>query len=613
MIDEDLIFQQLGKRVKFSNNKNFGWIFWGLVFLICLNYFFWLQFFVKQDLLLAESAMKYLTYFSFPPRGSIIDRYGKIIATAEKSFDVYIDLTNYNNNYNNNFDNLKGNIFFRGNQLIVRNVDRDIALDLLVKEKKSSFLRVVPSYQRKYFFTEEVGNLIGFMGLPTNKENQFHQEEFIGKTGLELTYQNYLRGSLGKIVYKKESDKNLKKIKEITPQPGNNLVLTIDVDFQKKAYELIKKYFNEHGYQKGAFIVFDPNNGEVISLISYPSYNPSWLLDKEKVKMVLNNRQQPLFNRVVSGLYAPGSTIKPVVAAAALEEKIISPTTKIYASGELRIPNPYFPGQFSIFKDNKVHGWTEVRKAIADSVNIYFYVVAGGYPYPSEEIPIKNGLGIYRLIKYWQLFNIGQKTNIDLVGEKKGFLPSPESKKENLTNKIWRLGDTYNVAIGQGDLLVTPLQIAIWTGALATNKIYQPFLVKQITNSRNEIIFKREPVLIKENLISQDTLKIIQEGMRQTVSQGTAKILNTLPVKVAGKSGTPEIYGKRRLNAIFTGYFPYENPKIVMTLLIEDVALGSVATLPLYYDLVKTYLELNRNKNSFLETNFNEKEKYLIR
>lgn len=591
MIDEDLIFQQLGKRVKLSKNRNFGWIFWGLIFFICLVYFSWLQFFVKQDLLLAESAMKYLTYFSFPPRGSIIDRYGRTIATAEKSFDIYIDLANYSNK----LSNLKGNIFFRGNQLIARNVDRDIALDLIVKEKDSPFLKVVPSYQRKYLFTEEVGNLIGFIGLPTDKENQFHQEEFIGKTGLELTYQDYLRGTLGEIVFKKEPDKKLKKIKETLPQPGNDLILTIDAEFQKKAYALIKEYFNEHGYQKGAFIAFDPNNGEVISLISYPSYDPNWLLDKEKAKMVLNNRQQPLFNRVVSGLYAPGSTIKPIVAAAALEEKVVSPTTKIYASGELRIPNPYFPGQYSVFKDNKVHGWTDIRKAIADSVNIYFYVVGGGYPYPSEEIPIRNGLGIYKLLKYWQLFNLGKKTNIDLSGEKEGFLPSPETKKGNLANKTWRLGDTYNVAIGQGDLLVTPLQIAVWTGALATNKIYQPFLVKRIIKPTGEVLFNRQPTLIKENLISPDNLRIIQEGMRQTVTQGTAKILNTLPVKIAGKSGTPEIFGKKRLNAIFTGYFPYENPKIVMTLLIEDVPLGSVATLPLYRELVKAYLELENN------------------
>lgn len=597
MIDEDLIFQQSGKKVKLSNNKNFGWFFLCLVFSICLVYFFWLQFFLKQDLLLAESAMRYLVYFSFPPRGLIIDRYGKVIATAEKSFDVYIDLTDYQNN----LSNLKGNIFFRGNQLIVRNIDREVALDLIIKEKKSTSFKVIPSYQRKYLFAEEIGNLIGFVGLPTNKENQFHQEEFIGKSGLELVYQDYLRGSLGEVVYKKENNR-LKLIKETMPQPGNNLILTLDVEFQKKAYMLMKEYFEKHGYQKGAFIAFDPNNGEVISLISYPPYDPNWLLDKEKAKKVLSDWRQPLFNRVISGLYSPGSTIKPIVAIAALEEKIVLPTTKIYASGELKIPNPYFPSQYSIFKDNKVHGWTDIRKAIADSVNIYFYVVAGGYPYPSQEIPIKNGLGIYRLIKYWQLFNLGQKTNIDLHGEKKGFLPSPETKKESLSNKTWRLGDTYNVAIGQGDLLVTPLQIAIWTGVLATNKIYQPYLVKQITNSRGEIVFKRQPILLKENLVSLDNLKIVQEGMRQTVTQGTAKMLNSLPVKIAGKSGTPEILGKKRLNAIFTGYFPYEDPKIVMTLLIEDVPLGSVATLPLYYELVKTYLKLNQGGNILEKT-----------
>jgi penicillin-binding protein 2 len=372
------------------------------------------------------------------------------------------------------------------------------------------------------------------------------------------------------------------------------------MDFQQKAYELIKNYLQENNYRKSAFIALNPQTGEIISLISYPSYDPNWFLENpEKVNQILKDKNQPLFNRVIGGLYAPGSTIKLIVAAGALEEKIVSPETKIYANGELKIPNPYFPGTYSIFKDNKVHGWTDIYKAIADSVNIYFYVVGGGYLYPSAEIPIKNGLGIEILNKYWKLFGLGQKSGVDLLGEKEGFLPSPETKAKNIFDPVWRLGDTYNVSIGQGDLLVTPLQIALWTSAMATNKIYQPFLVKKIIDDHNQIIFDRSPKIIKENLIKAENLRIIQEGMRRTVTSGTAQILNDLPVEVAGKSGTPEIYGKKKLNAIFTGYFPYQKPEIVMTLLIEDVPIGSVATLPLYKDLVKTYLELKYGRNTF--------------
>ncbi len=593
MIDEDLIFQQSGKRIKVSNNRNISWIFLSLIFFISFFYFLFLQFFLKKDLILAESSMKYLTYFSFPRRGIIFDRFGRVLAMAESSFDVYIDLSKYKNEP----ISLEGNFFYRGNQLIIRSVDREKALDLIIKEDQSNYLKVIPSYHRRYLSDESIGNLVGYVGFPAKDQTQFHPEEFIGKTGLELVYQDYLRGRPGEIIYQKESNESLKKIRETPSLPGANLVLTIDSQFQQKAYELIKDYFQRNNYQKGAFIVLDPNSGEIISLISYPSYDPNWLLDKKKALLVLNDPNQPLFNRVISGLYSPGSTIKPLVAIAALEEKIVSPTTKIYSSGELKIPNPYFPGRYSVFKDNKIHGWTDIRKAIADSVNIYFYVVAGGYPYPSSEIPISKGLGISKLFHYWQLFNLGQKTGIDLNGEKEGFLPSPEKKGQNLVDKIWRLGDTYNVAIGQGDVLVTPLQIALWTSALATNRIYQPFLVKKIIDNNGQVIFTKQPVIIKDRLVSPENLKIVQEGMRQTVTNGTAKMLNDLEVKIAGKSGTPEILGKKKLNAIFTGYFPYEKPEVVMTLLIENVPIGSVATLPLYKELVKAYIELNRERN----------------
>jgi len=599
MIDEEILFQPSGKKIKISQFKNQSVFFFLfiLVFLISFSYFLYLQFFLKEKYLTIEKNIRTVTYFIFSPRGKIFDRSGKILADSKPTFDAYIDL----NKIKELPFEIKGKFFYRGTQLIVRDIDQKTALTLLTK--KIDGLEIVPSFKRVYFGKEEIGNLIGYVGFPKEDEKNYYQEEFVGKSGIELSYQNYLHGKAGEIVYEREGEK-LKKIQETEPQPGKNLVLTIDFEFQKKAYELIKNYLQEHNYQKAVFIALNPKNGEIISLISYPSYDPNWFLENpEKVRQILKDKNQPLFNRAVSGLYAPGSTIKLIVAAGALEEKIISPQAKIYAAGEIKIPNPYFPGTYSIFKDNKIHGWTDIKKAIADSVNVYFYVIGGGYPYNDLETDPPNlkikGLGINLLNKYWRLFNLGQKSGIDLLGEKEGFLPSPETKAKNLLDPYWRLGDTYNVSIGQGDILVTPLQIALWTSAFATNKIYQPFLVKKIIDENGKIIFERTPKILRENIIKEENLKIIQEGMRMTVTQGTAKILNDLPVKVAGKSGTPEIFGKKKLNAIFTGYFPYENPEIVMTLLIEDVPIGSVATLPLYKELVKAYLELNYGRNNF--------------
>jgi len=587
---EDLFFELQGKKIKLSNfDKERLFIFlFILIFFINIFYFLFLQFNFKEKALKIYKNLGVERYFYFAPRGKIFDRNFQILVDSEQTFDVYIDL---NKVQNFNFQNHK-KIFYRGNLVIIRDFEREKALSLMTN--KIEGIKILPSFKRKYFIHEEMGNIIGYIGFPSEKDNNYYSEEFIGKSGLELTYQEYLRGLLGEVVYKKG-----KKIKETNFLPGKNLILTIDYQFQKKAYELIDNYLKENNYKKAVFIALDPRSGEVISLISYPSYDPTWFLENsEKVKQVLKDKNEPLFNRAIGGFYAPGSTIKLIVAAAALEEKIINPQTKIYAAGQIKIPNPYIPGTYSIFKDNKIHGWTDIKKAIADSVNVYFYVVGGGYPYDDLETDPPNlkikGLGINLLNKYWRLFNLGQKSGIDLLGEKEGFLPSPETKAKNLFDPYWRLGDTYNVSIGQGDILVTPLQIALWTSAFATNKIYQPFIVKKIIDENGKIIFERKPKILRENIIKEENLKIIQEGMRMTVTQGTAKILNDLPVKIAGKSGTPEIFGKKKLNAIFTGFFPYENPEIVMTLLIEDVPLGSVATLPLYKELVKAYLELKK-------------------
>jgi penicillin-binding protein 2 len=599
MLDEEIIFQPFGKRLKTSQLKfeKFFFFLFFLVFLICFSYFFYLQVFFKEKFLTLEKNINKIVYFIFPARGKIFDRNGKIIADSLPTFDAYIDLKKIDKIP---FE-LKGSFFYRGNQLIVRDIDREIALKFLIK--KIDGLEIVPSFKRIYFGEEAFGNLIGYLGFPDEDDQNYYQEEFVGKSGIEFSYQNYLHGKAGEIVYKREN-KSLKKISEFNPQPGKNLVLTIDFNFQKKAYELIKNYLQEHNYQKAVFIALNPKNGEVISLISYPSYDSNWFLkDKEKVLKIFKDQNNPLFNRAISGIYAPGSTIKLIVAAGALEEKIISPQVKIYSAGQIKIPNPYFPGTYSIFKDNKIHGWTDIKKAIADSVNVYFYVIGGGYPYNDLQTDPSNikikGLGIQLLNKYWKLFHLGEKLGIDIIGEKNGFLPSPENTHNNIFDNSWRLGDTYNVSIGQGDVLVTPLQISAWTAAFATNKICKPYLVKKIIDEKGKIILEKTPQILRENLIKEENLKIIQEGMRMTVTQGTAKILNDLPVKVAGKSGTPEIFGKKKLNAIFTGYFPYEDPQIVMTLLIENVPLGSVATLPLYKELVKAYLELNHERNNF--------------
>jgi len=540
------------------------------------------------------------------PRGLIYDRNNKIIADNIPSFDLVANLLALSNEdleYINKIiteNNLNYEII--DNTLYVKNLKKEAAFQLMIKYSNSFDVRVTNSFIRRHKFDESLGNLIGYVGFPDETEIEdfkVEPQDFVGKTGIEKKYQNYLKGKDGSLEIEKDVKSDIIKIiKKTAPKSGYNLKLTIDADFQKKAYEIMDKYMKERGYKKGGAIMMNPHTGEILALISYPSFESNAFIenDKEKIKEILSNPSHPLFNRIVSGLYAPGSVIKPILAAGALEEKIISPDKKIYASGSIKIPNPYVPNTYSIFRDWKVHGWTDMRKAIANSVNIYFYTIGGGY---GDQI----GLGIYRIKKYFELFGLGKKTNIDFPGEKEGFLPDPETKKKNILDPIWRLGDTYNISIGQGDLTVTPLQIAVFTSALVTNKLIVPFLVKEILDENNRPIFIKKTQIVKEKLISEENLKIIQEGMRMTVTEGTAKILNDFPIPIAGKSGTPQILGKKKLNAFFTGYAPYPNPEIVLVVFIEEVPEGSVATLPLYKELIKLYFQ-NHPQYKNLFTNY---------
>jgi penicillin-binding protein 2 len=597
-VEEELLtgsFSQQFKKIKFSR-----YLFFIFIFIYLIIFIFYFKIFIlphQRWLILANKN----NTFEIPltaPRGLILDRNNKILATNENSYDILIDLNFIKNEEIDFFQEVINknnlNFFINNNQLIIKDIPKDLASQLLVRYNNVLEVRLVDSYQRKYPLQEGFGNLIGYLGFPSQEEidkDNLDPNIYIGKLGLEKYYEQYLRGQYGLIVFEKDNKLNIiRKVKNIEPQPGNNLRLTIDSEFQKKAYELMDKYMKENNYRKGGLIVMNPWTGEILSLISYPDFDNNYFITKHpKVKEILKNENQPLFNRNISGLYAPGSVVKPLVAVGALEEKIIDPEKKIYSSGELKIPNPYFPGQFSVFKDWKIHGWVNMKEAIANSVNVYFYTIGGGY----QE---QKGLGVNNLKKYFQLFGLGEKTGIDFLGEKDGFLPDPETKKNSNLDKTWRLGDTYNLSIGQGDLLVTPLQIAVFTSALATNMLVKPYLVKEIIDNHQRLLFKSQPVIIKKNLVNEKNLKIIQEGMRMTVTEGTAKILNSASVNIAGKSGTPEILGKRKLNAFFTGYAPYEKPEIVMTLFIEEVPLGSVATLPLYRELIDLYFSLHENK-----------------
>jgi penicillin-binding protein 2 len=334
---------------------------------------------------------------------------------------------------------------------------------------------------------------------------------------------------------------------------------SLDAKIQQDLFNSIQKLSESHGFTGGAGVVMDIHSGEILSLVSYPEFNGEILSlgeDKNIINNYITDKRKLFLNRAVSGLYAPGSIVKPFFALGALMEGIISPEKSIFSAGSISIPNPYDPSKPTIFKDWKAHGWTAMREAIAVSSDVYFYSIGGGFDGQA-------GLGIARLEKYSRLFNIGEKTGVDLPTEKSGVIPNPEWKAKNFKGEAWRVGNTYHTSIGQYGFQVTPLEMARATSTLANGgTVLTPHLLLEDKDMEAKV---------SKIDLDKEQLKVIYEGMRMTVTEGTAGPLNVPYVKVAAKTGTAQIgVLKNRVNSWVVGYFPYENPKYSFAIFLED-------------------------------------------
>lgn len=297
-----------------------------------------------------------------------------------------------------------------------------------------------------------------------------------------------------------------------------------------------------------------------------------------------------------SGLYTPGSIVKPLFALAALAEGVITPEKQIESTGELKVPNPYRPGEFTVFKDWKAHGYTDMREAIAVSSDVYFYQVGGGFPG-------QKGLGIDNIDKYSQMFGFGDTLEGTFFSGKKGVVPTPEWKKQNFNGDIWRVGDTYNTAIGQYGFQVTPIQAVRATAALANSgKLITPTLVSEKTKKEliakgdiSESEFRSIQTEIRQVPVTQEAYyRVVREGMRQTVTGGTIQLLNVPYVKVAGKSGTAQLgVAKKQINSWAVGFFPAEEPRYAFAVLLErgpsTATEGATAAVSLWLEWMNLY------------------------
>jgi len=448
---------------------------------------------------------------------------------------------------------------------------------------------------RNYIFSQDFAPILGYTGKINKNELEdslgYAGNDYIGKTGLEKFYEYALRGTSGKMEAIKNSIGVVKGEKTISPAiPGKSLILNIDSDLQQKVYEALEKSIKNIGAKKGAAVAMDPRTGAVLALVSYPSYDNNLFSQGISVadyNKIQNDSSQPLFNRAISAQYPTGSTIKPFEASGALQEEIISPDKLINDPGYILIHSKYDPSIVYRFGGVTPHGLVDMRKAIAVSSNIYFYTLGGGYG-------DQQGLGPTRIKKYLELFGWGNKTGIDLPGEFQGFIPTPEWKQQTKKESWWD-GDTYNLSIGQSDLMVTPLQVASAYCAIANNgTLYKPQIVQRIIDGSTEspqVVDKFEPEIIRQNFIDSENLQIVREGMRDAVqkSYGGSAILNDLPISVASKTGTAETSKAGHFNTWTSAFAPYDNPEIVLTVTIEDVQGLRSATLPVAHDVLQWY------------------------
>ncbi|MDP3998975.1 MAG: penicillin-binding transpeptidase domain-containing protein [bacterium] len=451
-------------------------------------------------------------------------------------------------------------------------------------------VEIINDFKRHYLEGPAFAHVLGYLG-------QDSANKIVGKTGLENFYDSFLRGQDGeRIVYRDALGNALDEKINSLPADGYRLNTTLDAGLQTYFYDRLAAALNSLGSRGAVGIALNPQNGEVLAMVNLPSFNNNIFVESghnaEKFR-VLNSSGHPLFNRSVSGAYNPGSTIKPLVALAALSEGVIDVKKQIFSAGFIEIPNPYFPDKPSRFLDWKPHGWVDLYSALARSSNVYFYEIGGGFN-------DTKGLGIEKLKEWWLKFGLGQKTNIDLPSEDNGFLPDPELKEQK-SRDIWRIGDTYNVSIGQGDLLVTPIQLINFIATIANGgKLYQPYVVKNIIGPDNEIAKENNLSILSDYSSLGGYIAEVQEGMNDAVDKpyGTAHLLSDLPVAVSAKTGSAQILNNTQTNAFFVGYLPAEalakagaplDKQIAILVLIENAREGSLNAVPVAKDVLNWY------------------------
>lgn len=473
--------------------------------------------------------------------------------------------------------------------LLKNNLDQQMVTK--IEEQRRYMPEVMLSVQpiRNYPYHELAVHVLGYVGEVSSYEieqglfKNITQGSLVGKGGLEKTYDKYLRGEDGAFMEEVDVAGNVvKHYDSVQPIPGKNLKLTIDYELQKELEAFTDKHLAflrssgiAPGARAAAVVAIDPRNGAVRAMVSRPGYDPNWFvhgISSKNWNSINNDPNYPMNNKVITGEYPPGSTFKIVTGSAAFELKKVGLNEPIFDGGF----HPMVPTMGNA--GGEVLGWLTFIKALAMSDNVYFYEL--GYR-----------VGIDNIEKYAHIFGFGERTGIDLEGESKGLVASKKVKRK-IWNEDWRLGDTFNAAIGQGFNLTTPIQLSVMLSIVANGGTkYQPYLVDSIINSDGSLFEKPKRAEGKHIDVSQQTIDYIRMGMSATTQEGgTASYFAGLPKPIAGKTGTAE-NSHGRDHGLFVAYGPVDDPELVVVCIVEQGGFGSVAAGPIVYKAFEEFFQ----------------------
>jgi penicillin-binding protein 2 len=513
--------------------------------------------------------------------------------------------------------------------LLKKDIPREVAMVLEEEHLDWPGVLVQAEPVREYLYGPLLSHVLGYIGpIPKEQVEAYEADGYdpnqhrVGLTGVESAFERELRGRDGqKLVEVDVAGREVRAVGE--PQvtiPGYNLRLTLDLDLQQAVEDILQEQLTTLHKSQAVAIAMNPQTGEILAMVSLPSYDNNEFtggISTEALQALQEDPNRPLVNHGISGQFPPGSTFKIVVASGALEERVLTQATRLYCGGILWLPNRYFPADPSLAQPfycwihhgyHGRHGSLSIVSALGQSCDIFFYQAGGGYRDQFQ------GLGAERLAYYSELLGFGNRSGIDLPGETTGLVPTTKWKRVNYSES-WVTGDTYNMAIGQGFVLATPLQVLNAAATVANGgTLYRPQIVYDIQDGDGKTIRAFAPDVIRQVPVSAENIDLVRQGMRAAVAGpgATARAMVIPGVSVAGKTGTSEFFidlnkdglpdrdreGNLPTHAWFTAFAPYEKPEIALVVFIFGGGEGSGAAVPVAREILTYYFSQDRGQSA---------------